>query len=136
MDIINNNDTTNTLPKGSVSDNLELFITLAKQNEDDIMSSSPRRLLDEVLQQTPHKHTYRHADVVLVRTAQMTLISLPSGGEIYSGATVAMDLMSIASNIGEEDDLIMYAECMDNMVHELRKREKEKGNDTVVVTAQ
>lgn len=134
MDIINNNETTKTLPKGSVTDKLELFIQLTKQNEDDIMSSSPRRLLDEVLQHTPHKHTYRHADVVIVRTAQMTLISLPSGGEIYSGATVAMDLMSIASNIGDEDDLLMYAECMDNMVHELRKREKE--SIAVVVAAQ
>lgn len=115
-----------TLPKGSVSDNLDLFIALAKQKEGDVMSSSPRWLLDELLQNTPHKHSYRHADVVFFRTPQMTIVSLPSGNEIYSGNTVAMDLMSISCNIGDEEDLIMYAECVDNMLKEVKKQEAEQ----------
>lgn len=125
MEHINQEAVTTTLPKGSVSDNLDLFISLAKQKEGDIMSASPRWLLDELLQSTPHKHSYRHADVVFFRTPQMTIVSLPSGNEIYSGNTVAMDLMSISCNIGDEEDLIMYAECVDNMLREVKKQEAE-----------
>ena len=126
MEHINQEAVIPTLPKGSVSDNLDLFITLTKQKEGDIMSASPRWLLDELLQATPHKHSYRHADVVFFRTPQMTIVSLPSGNEIYSGNSVAMDLMAISCNIGEEDDLLMYAECVDNMLKEVRKQHENE----------
>lgn len=126
MEHINQEAVIPTLPKGSVSDNLDLFITLTKQKEGDIMSASPRWLLDELLQATPHKHSYRHADVVFFRTPQMTIVSLPSGNEIYSGNSVAMDLMAISCNIGDEEDLIMYAECVDNMLKEVRKQHENE----------
>lgn len=115
-------------PTGSVMDNTDLFLGLAKREENDVMSRTLRTIVNDSLMMLPGQITIRCNDVVFISSNYTydPTISLPSGKEINvpGMSTISAVMMQMVDLQTSENDIIAFAGAIDSLVSAMRDRQK------------
>lgn len=106
------------LPKESLMDNIDIYVQLTKKREVDIMSCSLNQLIGQIVKQPSRTVRSKEGLVVFDSMNWTTVLSFPSGLEVSAivQATIADVLMIIVNNGGTEDDIMVFAESIDEFV--------------------
>lgn len=111
------------LPKESLMDNIDLYVQLTKKREVDIMSCSLNQLIGRIVKQPSRTVRSKEGLVAFDSMNWTTVLSFPSGLEVsaVAQATVSDILMIIVNNGGTEDDIMVFAESVDEFVRRADK---------------
>ena len=106
------------LPKESLMDNIDLYVQLTKKREVDIMSITLTQLVSHIVKQPSRTVRSKEGLVAFDSMNWTTVLSFPSGLEVSAivQATISDVLMIIVNNGGTEDDIMVFAESIDEFV--------------------
>ena len=106
------------LPKESLMDNIDLYVQLTKKRESDIMSITLTQLVSHIVKQPSRTVRSSEGLVVFDPMNWSLVLSFPSELEVSvpAPATVSDALMMIVNGGGTEDDIMVFAESIDEFV--------------------
>lgn len=106
------------LPKESLMDNIDLYVQLTKKREVDIMSITLTQLVSRIVKQPSRTVRSKEGLVVFDPMNWSLVLSFPSELEVSvpAPATVSDTLMMIVNGGGTEDDIMVFAESIDEFV--------------------
>lgn len=113
-----NSKVSDPLPKESLMDNIDIYVQLTKKREVDIMSCSLNQLISNIVKQSSRTVRSKEGLVAFDSMNWITVLSFPSGLEVSAvvQATISDVLMIIVNNGGTEDDIMVFAESVDEFV--------------------
>lgn len=113
-----NSKVSEPLPKESLMDNIDIYVQLTKKREVDIMSCSLNQLIGHIVKQPSRTVRSKEGLVAFDSMNWTTVLSFPSGLEVSAivQATISDVLMIIVNNGGTEDDIMVFAESIDEFV--------------------
>ena len=99
-------------------DNIDLYVQLTKKREVDIMSITLTQLVSHIVKQPSRTVRSKEGLVAFDSMNWTTVLSFPSGLEVSAivQATISDVLMIIVNNGGTEDDIMVFAESIDEFV--------------------
>lgn len=106
------------LPKESLMNNIDIYVQLTKKREVDIMSITLAQLVSHIVKQPSRTVRSKEGLVVFDSMNWITVLSFPSGLEVSAvvQATISDVLMIIVNNGGTEDDIMVFAESVDEFI--------------------
>ena len=113
-----NSKVSEQLPKESLMDNIDIYVQLTKKREVDIMSITLTQLVSRIVKQPFRTVRSKEGLVVFDPMNWTTVLSFPSELEVSvpAPATVSDTLMMIVNGGGTEDDIMVFAESIDEFV--------------------